>query len=129
MNTIHEFDLKIYPRRLWVTYSCHASVLNDIFPEGDQSGEPFKDNMGSANAVTTHCRRMKPDVKGGVLIRFASKGEMTMNEIAHESVHAAAEVFDYIDANFASNNQEPFAYLVGYIADCCWQVKTGKYKD
>ena len=85
--------------------------------------------MENANAVTTSCRRMKPDIKGGVLIRFASKEHMTISEIAHESVHAAAEVFDYIDADFDIDNQEPFAYLVGYIADCCWKIKNDENTD
>ena len=121
-TTIHEFDPEIYPRLLWVTYGCPTSVLKDMF------GENAQDMDETSNADVINCRRMKPDVRGGILIRFRSKSDMTMENIAHESVHAALEIFDYVNARIAYDNQEPFAYLVGWIADCCQQVKQNKCK-
>ena len=117
---IHEFNPQIYPRLLWVTYGCPTEVLKDMF------GEKAKDMDEATNAEVINCCRMKPDVRGGVLIRFRNKNEMTMENIAHEAVHAALEIFDYVNARIAYDNQEPFAYLVGWIADCCSQVKIGK---
>ena len=126
MSTIHEFDFAIYPRLLWVTYNCPPEVLNDLFPEGDTRGEKFK-KMGETDyACVDRVRRLKPDVKGGVLIRFSNKAAMKCDVIAHESVHAALEVFDYVDAKITNDNQEPFAYLVGFIAKCCDEVRKGK---
>ena len=123
MATIHEFDPQIYPRLLWVTYGCPTSVLKDMF-DGDVS------NMDKhSNADVINCRRTKPDVRGGILIRFRRKSDMTMENIAHEAVHAALDIFDYVEARIASDNQEPFAYLVGWIADCCNKVKTDKTKQ
>ena len=120
MTRIHEFDPKIYPRLLWVTYGCPTAVLKDMF------GNEAQDMDKTANAEVINCRRMKPDVRGGVLIRFRNKSEMTMENIAHEAVHAALEIFDYVNARISSDNQEPFAYLVGWIADCCQEVKAGR---
>lgn len=122
-GNIHEFDPQIYPRLLWVTYGCSTSVLKDIF--GDEAQDMSKDTY----AETVCCRRLNPDVRGGVLIRFENKDAMTAKNIAHESVHAALEIFDYVDARISSDNQEPFAYLVGWIADCCNQVRIGNFKD
>lgn len=120
MTTIHEFDPKIYPRLLWVTYGCPTAVLKDVF------GDKARDMDESADAETVVCRRLKPDVRGGVLIRFENKAAMTAKNIAHEAVHAALDIFDYVNARISSDNQEPFAYLVGWIADCCQQVRTGR---
>lgn len=122
MVTIHEFDPKIYPRLLWVTCGCPTAVLKDMF------GNEAQDMDKTANAEVINCRRMKPDVRGGVLIRFRNKKEMTMENIAHESAHAALEIFDYVNARIAYDNQEPFTYLVGWIADCCNKVKRGEAK-
>lgn len=120
MTRIHEFDPKIYPRLLWVTYGCPTAVLNDMFED------KIQDMPKSCDAETLLCRRLKPDIKGGVLIRFENKAAMTAKNIAHEAVHAALDIFDYVDARISSDNQEPFAYLVGWIADCCQQVRTGR---
>lgn len=122
MTIIHEFDPKIYPRLLWVAYGCPTAVLKDMF------GDKVQDMDKSADAETVICQRKKPDVRGGVLIRFEDKNAMTAKNIAHEAVHAALDIFDYVDARISSDNQEPFAYLVGWIADCCQQVKAGKVK-
>lgn len=122
MTTIHEFDPKIYPRLLWVTYGCPTAVLKGMF------GGEAQDMAKNTDAETIICQRKKPDVRGGVLIRFENKAAMTTKTIAHEAVHAALDIFDYVDARISSDNQEPFAYLVGWIADCCWQVRAGKIK-
>lgn len=54
---------------------------------------------------------------------------MTTKIICHESTHAAMQVFSEIDAIPDLENQEPFAYLCGYIADCCYEAKIFKASD
>lgn len=54
---------------------------------------------------------------------------ITIANIAHESSHIAMNIFDYIGAKVDLANQETFSYLVGWIADCINQVRTGKFKD
>lgn len=83
----------------------------------------------SADAEVTGNRRLKPDIKGGILIRFRNKKAMTTSIISHEATHAALEIFDYVGAVVDPKNQEPFTYLVGWIADCINQVKIGKFKE
>ncbi len=65
----------------------------------------------------------------GVLIRFENRKAMNVGNISHESSHIAMEIFKYIGAEVDLSNQEPYSYLVGWIADCINQVKTGKFKD
>ena len=114
---------------VWVTYDASPECLNDLFPEGGTDGKPFT-KMDESNYAEVHtCRRKKPDVKGGVLIRFASKSAMTADVITHESTHAALEIFKYCDIRVDYLNQEPFAYLAGFIADCIDQVRKNKFKD
>lgn len=125
-NKIHEFDFNIYPRLLWITYDCDTDALNDMFPSTD--GTKIPDLEDCESAVVYCVRRVKPDVRGGILIRFRHKSDMTCEEIAHESGHAALEVFRYVEAKVDFDNQEPFTYLIGFIADCCNQVKAGKFK-
>ena len=122
-HQIHEFDPKIYPRLVWVTVGAPTSVLKDMFESG-------MEDMDSSNyAVVINTRRTKPDVRAGVLIRFCNKEAMTTGNIAHEASHAAMEILDYIGAEVDLKNQEYFSYLCGWIADCCQQVKSGKFKD
>lgn len=119
-HTIHEFDPVIYPRRLWVVVNCPASVLNDMFED------KYEDLPESASAEVVPARRLKPEVLGGVLVRFKSKKDMTTSIITHESSHAAMEIYDYIGAKVDIQNQEPFSYLAGWVADCIDKVKKGK---
>lgn len=116
---IHEFDPEIYPRKLWVAVGAPQEVIEDMF----EDVQPMEKN---ADAQVDCTRRLKPDAKGGVLIRFGNKQAITASNITHESVHAATEIFDYVGAFHDPKNQEPFAYLCGWIAKCIDEVKRGK---
>ena len=51
---------------------------------------------------------------------------MTPSHIAHEAVHAADDIYYFIGAHPDTLNNEPYAYLVGYITECCEQAKVIK---
>ncbi len=121
-HQIHEFDPKIYPRLVWVTVGVPYAVIKDMF----EDVSPMDEN---ADAQVDYTRRLKPTVKGGALIRFKDKASMTTANITHEATHVAMTIFDYIEAEVDLKNQECFSYLCGWIADCCQQVKSGKFKD
>lgn len=123
-HQIHEFDPNIYPRKVWITCGVPFSIIKDMFELPDGIIEIEEDT----DARVIMCRRLKPEIKGGVLIEFKNKSAMTIANITHESIHAAIDIFSYVDAYIQANNQEPFAYLSGWIADCCNQVKIGKFK-
>lgn len=116
---IHEFDPVIYPRKLWVAVSTYT--FSDRF-------EGVSEWDDTANAIVD-CVRDKLRNLGGILVRFESKNAITIANIAHESSHIAMNIFDYIGAKVDLANQETFSYLVGWVADCINQVRTGKFKD
>ena len=114
---IHTFDPVIYPRKLWVTYDVTPEELNEMFPTGDIYGNHFKNENGYFGIT---CRTMDKNDKGGVLIRFAdNKESMSPWNIAHEAVHAAGYICDYIDIKADWSNDEAFAYLTTWIVKCC----------
>lgn len=119
INQIHEFDCEIYPRKLWVAVSAPYAVIKDMFEDVEPMGE-------NTDAQVDHTRRLKPDVKGGILIRFENHKAMTQSNITHEATHAAMEIFSYVGAYPDPKNQEPFAYLCGWVAKCINEVKNNK---
>ena len=115
MAEVHEFDPQIYPRKLWI------AVSKESFPERFDNVSAWDE---SSYAITENAYD-KINNKGGILIRFESY-DMNMNQISHEATHAAMEIFDFIGAYPDAKNQEPFTYLVGWIASCCEKVLTKK---
>ena len=107
--SIFEFNPQIYPRRLWVSVGASVEELNERFPNDDL--KPFDD---SYYAETYNIQQKEP-LLGGVLIRFYDLESMSPENIAHESTHAAIDIFDYCDCRIDADNSEPFAYLVGWI--------------
>lgn len=119
---IHEFDPQIYPRKLWVSINPSMADINEFFDNKDGYIKPFED---SCDADCWHTGTKQPDVKGGVFVRFQSKRVMTADNIAHEATHLALMIFEYIGGKVDAENQEPFAYLVGWIVKCINKVKNG----
>ena len=122
-SEIHEFPVGIYPRRLWVAVGCTNEDLSAFF--GEKIGK-FSD---SANAVTLSVQKQEPKKLGGELIWFESRKAMTATNLAHEAVHFALDVFDYTDCRISADNQEPFAYLVGWAVKMMDMVRRKDYKE
>ena len=111
---LYEFDPQIYPRKLWVAVT--KGTFSDVFDtELKELGE-------YDNADVNNVHHKEKDL-GGLLIRFRSADEITAENTTHESTHVAIEIFDYIGVRIDANNQEPFAYLCGWVAGCIEEVK------
>ena len=111
---LYEFDPQIYPRKLWVAVT--KGTFSDVFDtELKELGE-------YDNADVNNVQHKEKDL-GGLLIRFRSADEITAENTTHESTHVAIEIFDYIEARIDAHNQEPFAYLCGWVAGCIEEVK------
>lgn len=59
---------------------------------------------------------------GGLLIQFRNLNVINFMEVSHESYHTACEIMDFIGFRHDYKNQEPMAYLIGWIAECCQKV-------
>lgn len=110
---VYEFDPTIYPRKLWVAVT--TSPLKNKFEQALAWDE-------SAYAMVDNVYDFKHD-KGGILIRFENVEAMSVGNITHESIHAACEILDYVGSFIDTKNQEHLAYLAGWIAKCCGEVK------
>lgn len=110
--TLYEYDCQLYPRKIWVsvTRNCPSNL----------SHIQSMDDIGIADTQATFDETTN---LGGVLIRFSNKTCMTPSTIAHEAVHAAVIICDYIGGQINLESQEYFAYLVGWIVDCCYDAK------
>lgn len=114
---IYEFDPQIYPRKLWVTVGVPFEELKDEF-------EDLKPMEEANYAQVDHVRKLKLEIRGGILVRFENLEALQRHgNITHEAVHIATEIFEYIGAYHDPKNQEPFAYLCGWIAKCVEEVK------
>ena len=119
MRKVHDFHPSIYPCRLWVYIG--SENMEDEFSKVEQ--------LEDDSIAETQATRYLPNGKRGVLVRFRSRKAMTAEIITHESVHAAAEILRSVGGQIDVDNQEPLAYLAGWVADCIDQVKKNKFKE
>lgn len=119
-TTIHEFDPCVYPRLLWVAKGGYLEDIKDMFETGIS-----EDEVGGA--VTFPVRR-KVDGRLGYCVWFPKTGDIrNLDWIAHESSHVAICIFNDIGGNITYEDQEPFAYLVGWVFGCIDVVR--KFKE
>jgi hypothetical protein len=123
---IHQFDPVIYPRKIWITYDATVKELNEYFPEGDGCDRYFGEMSETVDAAVYFTR--SKDKLGGCLLRFTGRNSMDMKNVSHESVHAANGIFRYCGLDADTRNDEAHAYLVGWIAKCCEEVKNKQAK-
>lgn len=84
-----------------------------------------EDKSGGAVTVSAYDNEKQ---RGGFLIWFPKASDIRNGDwIAHEAVHVALGVFDYIGAEAKASDSEPFSYLVGWVFKCVDEVK--KYKE
>lgn len=119
---IHEFNLEIYPRTLWVTSDATPEELSQLFPT-DSDGNIINWLEGIEGFGCEMTVYSEPKKLGGMLMRFENLEAMTPAHIAHEAVHAADDIYYFIGARPDVCNNEPYAYLVGYIIDCCEKAR------
>jgi len=123
LNKIYEFDPVIYPYGIWIVIDNNPNLIPDLFDE--YSGKPIesidRDTKGLEAFTMPVIRKENP--KFGVVIFFRSKESMTFELAAHESSHAAKYLFEHIGANVAAH--ETFEFLVGWIASCIGEIKSG----
>ena len=122
---VHEFDPQIYPRKLWIIKGGLPGDIKDMFILRD--GKEIDFEVDDYDAVT-YSVMLKEKKKYGELIWYPDEEKIDPDRITHESVHAAMDIFGDIGAEVDIENQDPFAYLAGWIADCIDQVKRDKFK-
>lgn len=115
MNEVHEFNPTIYPFLLWVMIGDVDAVLRAFsYREG---ADIDKRDFENCQAVTIHVRR-RADGKFGELVWARKTKDFTPEVMAHESFHVAVNILHDVGIRLDWENDEPFAYLIG------WGVKS-----
>ena len=118
---LQEFKTEIYPRRLWIATSW-KEVKGKFTTYGKYE---FKEHEYAY--ATTYPQVIRKATKcKGVLIVFdldaKAGGSEIVSFITHESLHAANAIFNDLDIGYSLTDHEHAAYLVGWVAKCCWKV-------
>lgn len=120
---IHEFNPEIYPKKIWVVKGGTSTQIKERFY--GTNGEEL-DLDDSCDALACNVMIEDGTKRLGELIWFPYVKNMTIDKIAHEAVHAAMDIFGFVGCKVHYDNQEPIAYLVGWVADCIDKVKRNK---
>lgn len=129
---IHQFDPIIYPCRLWVAIHPAFEEVKEMFyglnsemerVEITESGY-LPDHFVVARTYTVSDKKTGWI---GVLMCIWKPKQFNTKLLCHESAHCA----DFICENFGIetgkfDSGEPYAYLIGWIADCIEKVKLNK---
>ena len=125
MVQIHQFDPVIYPFELWVAVTDNIAVLNERFCR--MNGADLDTKLNDYKAVTYYVKEREGNLYKGALVVFTEERWMTIETIAHESVHVARRCWECIGEDILG--EEADAYLVGWVAKCIREVKDGKVSD
>ena len=125
---VHEFDPVLYPRKIWVVKGNGIDMPQNIkeayrTPDDDSLS---MDGVDKVKACVWNVMETAERQGYGVLIWLRTM--VNPGVAAHESIHAANCICRDCDIHFDALNDEHYAYLVGFIADCIWQTWTGKFK-
>ena len=113
---VKEFELVIYPIHF-------VAVIGEV--DEDEINKAYAPNNEMANwigcpqegaAASTYCVHRKDDNQQCVMIWIPKLENCTGSYMAHESGHAALEIFKYIGATInPEEDQECFCYLLGTV--------------
>lgn len=124
---IYEFDPVIYPRKLWVAKGGEAKDLIDVFSDRCEKDLQLDDVENLYGAISYTVIR-KSDGMFGELVWFPTIKHLTVKNIGHESSHVAVNIAHDMNIRIDYENDEPFAYLIGWLCDCIDKVRTNKIK-
>ena len=102
-------------------------MIKEHFSNTDKSELVINEEIGDGFDGIVFQVKSKDNGFLGSLVWIADN--VDAGEVAHEAVHVAMDIMSDIGFVFDPNNQEPLAYMTGWVADCIWQVKTGKFKE
>lgn len=124
------FKDNIFPRCLFVVITDSVDYLNENFVDLESEDDIEQDDYEMAEAITFRCKHRETELYG-VCTAFRYKTLMSVANMAHEAVHVSAGIhYDLgVSMGFKIGEDETFAYISGWAADCMNQVRTNKFKD
>lgn len=101
-------------------------MIKEHFSNTDKSELVINEEIGDEFDGMVFQVKSKDNGFLGSLVWIADN--VDAGEVAHEASHVAMDIMSDMGCILDPNNQEPFAYMIGWATDCIWQVKTGKFK-
>lgn len=126
-NKIHQFNPVIYPRKLWVLKGGNSELIKRHFTDTNKYELVIEEEIGDGYDGMVFQVKSKDNGCLGSLVWIPNS--VNIGAIAHEASHVAMDILSDIGYKLDDENQEPLSYMIGWVADCIWQVKTGKFKD
>jgi len=129
---VDRYDFTIYPCKLWVCTDFKEFKQRFRYRNSDKEIEDLQDDC---HAVTYHLVEEKKTKGLGFAVIILSDlktlgGSKIVEVISHEASHVATDIFAWLGIRLDVNNDEPYAYLIGYITSCIWKtVSKIIYKD
>ena len=139
---IKEYDIEIYPCKLWITDETDVYSLNkkfafcdsdNLYEETTHSLESVQESWSNANALT--CGVINRKTKEiGIMVSIININTIDCKTIAHEAVHITDYIFQVTGMNSEdfSDGNEHYAYVVGWAAGCIFNfiktVKDGRFE-
>lgn len=120
-NELYTYNPQIYPRKLWIVKTNDFKVLNELFCYSD--GSPLIASYVPAKATVMSVMEKESGLLGSLLW---IEDNLTIGDMAHEAFHIAANIFGDVGGIIDVENQEPFAYLVGWATNCIYKTIRGK---
>ena len=121
---VDRYDLTIYPCKLWVCTDFKEFKKRFRYENSDKEIKAIQDNC---LAVTYDLLREKRTKELGFAVVVCSDlktlgGSKIVEVVSHEASHVATRMFEWLGIRLDVNNDEPYAYLLGYIASCIWKT-------
>lgn len=118
------FDPGIYPRDLWVAVGLTAEEINQALVRRD--GRPIETEDDPTTKASTYPYVMDKvnGYFGALVIIWDDK--IGDDGICHEAFHAAMSMLYDVGVRFFSDDQEPSAYMVGWVFGKIQGVVRGK---
>lgn len=129
---VDKYDFTIYPCNLWVCTDFDGAKKRFRYNTGKELEDP---ELGDCLAVTLGLVEEKRTKELGFIVVVLSDlktlgGSKIVEIISHEATHVATRMFEWLGIHLDANNDEPYAYLLGYISSCIWKtVSKIIYKD
>ncbi len=123
---IHEFDMCIYPRKLWVVKTKKPMQIRERFL--NEHGNELSDRQDFSNLGGFVMKVIEKETNDiGYIVCLLRKADCST--ICHEATHVSLLMCEDIGLEVIENSDnEHIAYLNGWIADKIWQVNNNKFK-
>lgn len=121
-KTIYDLDLAVCRK--------NYKIKNIINTYERLNGDPLDEKLfDDSTAFTFACRNKETKVYTIVVAINKTKGKTRQdknadltNSISHEAAHVVLETYAKIMDNVSVDHQEPFAYYLGWVAECIYRT-------